>query len=51
MSRRGKPIESRLAVAWEVWIGKGDREMIAKGYGVSFRGDENVQQLTGDMCA
>ena len=35
LSRRGKSIYSRLAIAWEVWIGKGYRKMITKGYVVS----------------
>ena len=43
-------IESRLMVARGEWE-KGEFGVIAKGYGVSFGGDENVLQLdTGDGC-
>jgi hypothetical protein len=51
MSSTGKSIEteSKWVIA-EGWGGMGNREMIAKGQGISFQGDENVLKFVTVVC-
>lgn len=47
MSRRGKATETKKRLVVARGCGKGDFGVTAKGYGVSFWGDENVLKLGG----